>query len=969
MKKKPILIAIIIVTIAAVIPIPSYFIARWVFNTYFEKWGEKLISLEKRGLLSREFGAAWQYILDDEAMEKEAEEFTDQHNTSSGDSIVIVDGIAVKDYPSLGIVRRLNEVDEYSNTIEIVDRKQRRIALIQTDHTRGKLDEFPPVLIKALIAAEDENFYENSLGFEFKSFVRAFLYATGESIITFSKVVPKGTSTITQQVAKLFVSHLDESGHRKVSRSVDRKIRELRIAAALRKVYTPQEILEVYVNHCVASDYGLIGFKDIARGLLGKDLGALSDAECIYLARMIKWGRNIRSKIINQCKIDMSRMGTALGWTEQYQNDVLDALDTINFVKPRQIQTDYGHLVDLANEFWLKYIQKTGEDSAQLYQTMDIINPNSLIRKKGAVTIQLTIDLALQQYLQQLVDNRGYGTDTTINTDIRIGSYGEDIVRRNRPRDTLRLISIIDTASSFSEPRAQFQTILQKGDTLVTNIRYQRKDNTTWRKSIYYYTRRRTKVDGQYFSYLILDSKTGKILAYYSKDKIGSRLACLLKNKVPNGSSTAKPIINALNFDLGIFAPYAMWTDSVAVTEEVAWKRDLLHTPQGIEVAFLNSAVPGKPYIVHNHDYIIEGCHYIFDHLATSNNIFGVESIYRLNKKIFDAHGTIIPGSFPFVQFFYRINALNRMKENFRSKTITGVRIYKELARIVGADSDSMMAYGRRIPVSDRMYSVALGTLEMTLLEQAHMFNMLYDNNLIENPSAHPSLAIEKIVMNDVTINTSDRDTVKQYHPFADLNNIRPTYLGMHKRLISNRWDGLQNYDIAYTPDIFGDFTTSKTYSADAHMIKESLSNYAKSGTTDDILRPFNADVTSNRRTNYGLWNATIRVDLGKLSDSSYSDIRDITIACIGECNQQYTGARDGKTLHKFVSRDLLKKAGVPVSDGFYKHYENYLVTVTPDSLKTCNECCDQEETLSVEQQQPDSSESETDQTENEWDW
>ena len=48
-----------------------------------------------------------------------------------------------------------------------------------------------------------------------------------------------------------------------------------------------------------------------------------------------------------------------------------------------------------------------------------------------------------------------------------------------------------------------------------------------------------------------MDSRTGKLLAYYSKDKLGSRLACLLRNRTPNGSLTAKPIFNALNFDLG----------------------------------------------------------------------------------------------------------------------------------------------------------------------------------------------------------------------------------------------------------------------------------------------------------------------------------------------------------------------------------------------------------------------------------
>ena len=52
-----------------------------------------------------------------------------------------------------------------------------------------------------------------------------------------------------------------------VSKSVDRKKREIRLAVALRKMYSAEDILEVYLNHCITSDYGMIGCKDIAKGL------------------------------------------------------------------------------------------------------------------------------------------------------------------------------------------------------------------------------------------------------------------------------------------------------------------------------------------------------------------------------------------------------------------------------------------------------------------------------------------------------------------------------------------------------------------------------------------------------------------------------------------------------------------------------------------------------------------------------
>src|SRR5690606_23450547 len=107
---------------------------------------------------------------------------------------------------------------------------------------------------------------------------------------------------------------------------------------------------------------------------------------------------------------------------------------------------------------------------------------------------------------------------------------------------------------------------------------------------------------------------------------------------------------------------------------------------------------------------------------------------------------------------------------------------FKELSRIVGVDIDSTISYGKRVPLSDSMYSVALGTLEMNLYEQMHLFNSLYNNDLIERPADHPSLVIDQIILNgnNVPIN----DTVRRFHPFSDINNLRPTYLGLHKRLV-----------------------------------------------------------------------------------------------------------------------------------------------------------------------------------------
>lgn len=906
---------------------PGYLLAKYLFNSHFNSWGDKLIDLEKRGLLSKSYGAGWQDVLTDQAMNSEAERITNNQKnmvSSGSEQVQVVDGVVLSDYPSLSIIDRLREVKAYSSTIEIVDRLERPMSRIKTDHQRAKINEFPPVLIKALLAAEDQNFHQNSMGIEFDSFVRAVLRAAKTTVLTLHPTTPKGTSTITQQVAKLFISRLDEQGMRMVSKSVDRKIRELRLAVALRKKYSADDILEVYLNHCVTSDYGMIGYKDIARGLFDKDLDELTDAQCVYLARMVKWGRNIKSKIVRQCKIDMDRMGDMLKWSPEKRNAVIAELDTLTFSKPKKFQGGYGSIVDLANEFWLLTLKKQGSTPEQIAD-MDLIDPNSLIRKKGNLRIKLSLDLFLQRELEALVNARGYGGDTTIIDEVRIGSRAVEVKATKPPKDTLRIMRILPQKVDFHEPDNSFITSLNQGDTVLENIRYKKTAKNVYRRSSFFYVRRPVKVNGQYYAYSIMDSRTGKLLAYYSRDLLGSRLACLLKNRTPNGSSTVKPILNALNYDLGIFKPYSKWSDTFEVRDDVPWKRTLKYKNGKLDgVVFDNSAVKGVGYPVHNHGSVFEGCQYIFDLLASSNNILAVETLFRLNRELFDNNYEIKPDAFQLVQLLYRTGAFARVKDSLKLKYITGVRAYKELARAVGVEVDYLNAPGNLRPVSDSMYSIALGTLEMTLYEQMHMFNCLYNNDLIEHPAKHPSLVIESITLNGNHVDLND--TIRRYHPFLDINNIRPSLLGMHKRLVSNRADGLNDYDISYTAPSIGD----SEYDPEAFLIDEPLSNFAKSGTTDDVIRPFNVESSSKKKTNYGLWNAVIRIDLSKLSGQSTPDIRDITLACIGEGNTKFTGARDGKTLHKFLSTGLLKKSGIKAPAGFFTQYENYIRSVTP---------------------------------------
>jgi len=939
LAKKLLIIALILCGVVLIGTYPAYLLTNYCVTRYFDAWGTRLVDLEERGLLSKEFGAGWQDVLAGQTMDKEAHRITEPHTADTASQVRIVDGIVLADYPSLSIIERLREIRTYSNTIEITDRNNRPLAAIKTDHCRARINEFPPVLLTAIIAAEDQTFRTNTLGFEFGSFVRAAARAALSSALTLRRQPMRGTSTITQQVAKLFISRLDATGRRHISRSIDRKLRELRLAAALRRRYGPDDILEVYCNHCVTSDYGLVGYKDIAVGLFNKELRQLSDAQCIYLSRMVKWGRNVRKKIIAQCRIDMPRMGKVLGWNAEKQREILAQIDTLTFTRPKRVDAVYGSLVDLANEFWLLTLRQNGFSEEQAVQ-MDLIDPASLIRKKGNLKISLSIDAPLQKALETFVNSRGYAPDTTIMSELCIAKSDTIITRRLPPKDTVRAGRILREPIDLRETSSTDLTTLNPGDSVFVTINYRKLGSDRYRRTLTTWYRKPVIVDGQYYAYCIMDSRTGRLIAYYSKDRLGSRLACLLRNRTPNGSSTAKPIFNALNFDLSNFLPYSKWNDNVEIADSVPWKRTLERKhgrPWG--AVFLSSAVRGRTYTVHNHYNVFEGCQYVFDLLATSNNILGVESVYRINRRLFDANGEVAADAFPLVQYCYRIGAFSRIRDSLRLRYMTGVRAYKELVRAAGINVDSIVTAGNRALASDSMYSVALGTLELSLYEQMHLFNILYNNDLIERPAEHPSLVLQSIVCNGDTMTVAD--TVRLCHPFADANNLRPTWLGMHKRLVSNAADGLNDFDIALPPQDSAapdSIYTDNKYRFEALMLRDPPANFAKSGTSDDCIKPFDAPAGSDAKTNYGLWNAVIRINLAALSGDSIPDVKDLTVACIGECSEKHTGVRDGKTLHKFLTAGLLKKAGIRSPNGFYARYEEYLRTVTPASENCGNE-------------------------------
>ena len=138
-------------------------------------------------------------------------------------------------------------------------------------------DDISPSVIQALVATEDERFYEHS-GIDFKALFRAIV----KRGILMQKSAGGG-STITQQLAKQLYSEKAEN----VKERLLQKPIEWVIALRLEKYYTKEEIITMYLNHFDFL-HNAVGIKTAAKTYFGKDPKELTVDESAILVGMCK---------------------------------------------------------------------------------------------------------------------------------------------------------------------------------------------------------------------------------------------------------------------------------------------------------------------------------------------------------------------------------------------------------------------------------------------------------------------------------------------------------------------------------------------------------------------------------------------------------------------------------------------------------------------------------------------------------
>ncbi|KTF68370.1 penicillin-binding protein 1A [Sphingomonas sp. HT-1] len=149
-------------------------------------------------------------------------------------------------------------------------------AYAQMRRVQLSYNEFPPLLVRAFMAAEDRTFFSHH-GLDFPGLVRA----AGEGVLRGQ--TPRGTSTITQQVAKNLAVGSEAS--------YMRKLKEAILAWRIEDTLSKQQIMELYLNS-IELGRNAGGVAAASEAYFGKPLDRLTLPQMAYLAILPKGPAN-----------------------------------------------------------------------------------------------------------------------------------------------------------------------------------------------------------------------------------------------------------------------------------------------------------------------------------------------------------------------------------------------------------------------------------------------------------------------------------------------------------------------------------------------------------------------------------------------------------------------------------------------------------------------------------------------------
>lgn len=238
------------------------------------------------------------------------------------------------------------------------------------------LDEMPDLLLKAVLATEDNRFYEHP-GIDVIGMFRAF------TVVAMSGEARQGASTITQQLARVFFLTREKK--------LIRKIKEIFLALRIEQELTKDEILELYLNKIELGQRSF-GVGAAAQVYFGKNIQDLTLSEMAIIAGLPQ-GPSVLNPVRSPSRARARRnivLGRMLdeGYITQTQHDEAVQESIVSKLHGAQITASAPYVAEMVRQ---EVVQKFGEDEAyskgfQVFTTVD-----SKLQGKAVAAVQKNV--------------------------------------------------------------------------------------------------------------------------------------------------------------------------------------------------------------------------------------------------------------------------------------------------------------------------------------------------------------------------------------------------------------------------------------------------------------------------------------------------------------------------------------------------------------------------------------------------
>jgi len=253
----------------------------------------------------------------------------------------------------------------------------------EEDRTPVTYNEISPLLIRTLVATEDQRFYRHS-GIDLRSNISVFLYMVQGK--------KRGGSTITQQLVKnLFKTRTNYSrgllGYIPVIRTIIYKSKEWINAIKIEMFYSKEEILVMYFN-TVEFGSNSFGIHTAAKLFFNTTPDKLTATQCATIVGMLK-APTLYSPIRNP-ENSLDRRNVVLG--QMFRQGIIDSSEFESMKKkPLGVKMNYNDDEENNNSYFsnvvVKYLKPwLRENGYNLYT--------------DGLKIYSTIDSKLQQYAE-----------------------------------------------------------------------------------------------------------------------------------------------------------------------------------------------------------------------------------------------------------------------------------------------------------------------------------------------------------------------------------------------------------------------------------------------------------------------------------------------------------------------------------------------------------------------------------------